>query len=296
MKKMNPAIRVSVLTLIINAVLTVFKLAAGVLSGSSAMVSDAVHSASDVFSTVIVMVGVAASRKKSDREHPYGHDRMENVASILLSVMLLVTGVMIGWRAVSGIVSGEGTKSAPGISALVAAIVSIAVKEWMFHYTKAVAVREKYSSLLADAWHHRSDALSSVGSLLGVGMARLGFPVFDPLAGLVICVFIVKAAVDIFREACDGLLDRAASCEIEDAIRDAACDVTGVLGVDSLTTRRFGSGYYVDIEIAAPGDMPLHEAHDIAEAVHDRIESAFSDIKHCMVHVNPRDGDTDKTE
>lgn len=286
-KQADAAIRVSVVTLAVNAVLTLVKFAAGAFAHSGAMVSDAVHSASDVMSTLIVIAGVGMSRKKKDAGHPYGHDRMENVASLILSFILFMTGLAIGYDAVSILISGEYRSVMPGLPALAAAVVSICVKEWMYRYTKAVAVREKLMSLMADAWHHRSDALSSVGALIGIAGARLGFPAAEPVASAVICVFIVKTAVEIFSSAVDGVVDRSAPESTEEAIREAAAKVEGVSGVDLLETRRFGSGFYVDLEISVDGEMKLYDAHSVAETVHDRLETEFPDIKHCMIHVNP---------
>lgn len=204
--------KVSKTSILTNVFLSVFKLAAGILASSEAMISDAVHSASDVFSTFIVIVGVKLSRKEADKEHPYGHERMECVAALLLAVVLFLTGIGIGYYGIRNILSGNYEELAvPGALALVAAILSIVVKEWMFWYTKIYAKRVNCGALMADAWHHRSDALSSVGSFIGIFGARLGFPVMDSVAGVAICIFIVKAAYDIFKDAIDKMVDK--SCD-----------------------------------------------------------------------------------
>ncbi len=174
------AMRVSAVSIAANVLLSAVKLAAGLLAHSGAMVSDAVHSASDVFSTLVVMAGVKLSAKESDREHPYGHERMECVAAILLSVILLATGLFIGYNGLRKIIGADAAAlETPGALALAAALLSIAVKEAMFWYTRHYARQIDSGALMADAWHHRSDALSSVGALLGIGGARLGFPVLD---------------------------------------------------------------------------------------------------------------------
>lgn len=282
------AVRVSTVTILLNTLLSVGKLAAGLLARSGAMVSDAVHSASDVFSTVIVLIGVKISGKASDREHPYGHERMECVAAIVLSVILLVTGLFIGDAGLRKIVSaGESTLPVPGLPALIAAVVSIAVKEGMFWYTRHYAKLLDSGALMADAWHHRSDALSSVGSLVGIVGARLGFPILDPVASLVICVFIGKAAVEIFIDAINKMVDHSCDPETEQAIRDCAAKHAGVRGIDLLMTREFGNRIYIEMEISVDGQLPLVEAHAIAEQIHDDIESAFPKVKHIMIHVNP---------
>ena len=264
------AMKVSGVSIAVNLLLSLFKLLAGILAHSGAMISDAIHSASDVGSTFVVIVGVNLSSKKSDKEHQYGHERMECVSSIILSGLLLATGIGIGMNGIENIIkSTSGASIAiPGTLALIAAVVSIVVKEWMFWYTRSAAKKINSGALMADAWHHRSDAMSSVGAFIGILGARLGFPILDPLASVAICVLIVKASVDIFRDAIDK-------------------GVKGVKGIDLLQTRLFGSKMYVDIEISADGTIPLNEAHDIAENVHHSIEKNFKDVKHCMVHVNP---------
>ena len=281
------AVRVSLVSIGGNALLSVFKLLAGILAHSGAMVSDAVHSASDVLSSVIVIVGVRLSAREADREHPYGHERFECVAAIVLAVILLVTGLFIGRGAVESIVSHEAASAVPGVLALAAALVSIVCKEAMFWYTRHYARKVDSGALMAEAWHHRSDALSSVGALVGIAGARLGFPVLDPVASLVICVFIGKAAWDIFRDAVDRMVDHACSEELETDIRNCAAGQKDVHGVDRIQTRVFGSRVYVDIEIRADGSLSLTEGHAIAERVHDAIEETFPKVKHIMVHVNP---------
>jgi len=281
-------LRVSAVTIAVNIVLSLFKFLAGILSHSGAMISDAVHSASDVFSTVIVIVGAKASGKSSDREHPYGHEKMECIASFLLAVILFMTGLSIGINAVESIIRGAYKEAAvPGMLALIAALISIAVKEWMFHYTKRAARKINSTSLLADAWHHRSDALSSVGALLGIGLAMVGFPVADPVASIIICILIIKVAFDIFREASSRMIDTSADSATENELKKAILSVEGVIEIDLLNTRLFGPRMYVDVEISADSSLSLLQAHSIAEAVHDKLENKFPEIKHCMVHVNP---------
>lgn len=282
------AMKVSKVGIVANLVLTLFKLLAGVIAHSGAMVSDAIHSASDVFSTIVVIIGIRISSKASDKDHPYGHERLECVASIVLATVLAVTGLGIGYSAVSKIVGGDYSQLAvPGMLALVAAIVSILVKESMFHFTRFYAKRIDSGALMADAWHHRSDALSSVGALIGIAGARIGFPILDPIASLVICVFIEKAAYDIFMDAVDKMVDKACDEEVELRLRECALAQEGVLGVDLLHTRVFANKIYVDIEIRVDGDKKLRESHGIAEQVHDAIEQTFPKVKHIMVHVNP---------
>lgn len=282
------ATRVALVTIIWNLLLSIGKLLAGIFAHSGAMISDAVHSASDVFSSIIVIIGVRIASRDSDEEHPYGHERLECVAAIILATILCITGIGIGIGACKNIFSGNYADLAiPGVLALIAALVSIIVKEAMFWYTRHYAKMLDSGALMADAWHHRSDALSSVGALIGIGGARLGFPILDSVASVVICVFIVKAAYDIFMDAIGKMVDKACDAETEQQLRDCATAVDGVEGIDLLMTRVFGNKIYVDIEICADGDKTLREAHEIAEAVHDSIEKNFPKVKHIMVHVNP---------
>jgi len=282
------AMRVSRNSIIGNVVLSLFKLIAGLLGRSAAMLSDAVHSLSDVFSTVIVMIGVKLANKEADREHPYGHERMESVAAILLAVILCATGIGIGYQGVTAIFDSSRTAPAmPGLVALIAAILSIIVKEAMYWYTRAAAKKINSSALMADAWHHRSDAFSSIGSFIGIFGARMGFPMMDSLACLVICLFIVKASVDIFRDAVSKMVDKACDADTEEKIRGIIRSQENVLGIDQLKTRLFGDKAYVDVEISVNGALPLDAGHGIAHHVHDAVETALPNIKHCMVHVNP---------
>lgn len=281
------AIRVSLVSVVWNLILSVFKLIAGFVAHSGAMISDAVHSASDVFSSIIVMIGVRISGKASDKDHPYGHERMECVAAIVLATVLAGTGVGIGYAAVKTLLDGEYASEIPGMLALIAAVVSILVKEAMFWYTRYYAKKIDSSAVMADAWHHRSDALSSVGALIGIGGARLGFPILEPIASIVICVFIEKAAFDIFKDAIDKMVDKACDEQTEEALRNCALNTKGVERVDLLKTRIFGNKVYVEMEIGADENLSLKDSHAIAENVHDAIEQGWPKIKHILIHVNP---------
>lgn len=284
----STAMRVSVTSIAANMALSVFKLIAGVAAHSGAMISDAVHSASDVFSTIVVMVGVHVAAKQSDQNHPYGHERLECVAAIVLAVVLAITGAGIGYGGIQKIAGGHYELLAvPGMLALFAAAVSIIVKEAMFWYTRYYAKKIDSGALMADAWHHRSDALSSVGALIGIVGARMGFPVLDPVASVVICIFIMKAAYDIFKDAVDKMVDKSCDGQTEKEMWDCIAAQEGVQGIDLLHTRVFGNKIYVDVEILVSGEWRLYEAHEVAERVHDELEKNFPKVKHIMVHVNP---------
>lgn len=282
------AVKVSMVSIIGNTVLSLFKILAGILACSGAMVSDAIHSASDVLSSIIVIIGVKLSTKKSDKDHPYGHERFECVAAIILAVTLLVCGLFIGHTAIEKIGSDSAQNiTTPGILALFAAIISIISKEAMYWYTRLYARRFDSGALMADAWHHRSDALSSIGALIGIIGARMGYPLMDTVASLVICIFIVKAAYDIFKDAISKMVDHASSEETENALSSCASEQDGVLGIDSIKTRVFGNKIYVDIKIFADGEITLVESHKIAKRVHNAIECRFENVKHITVYVKP---------
>lgn len=282
--------KVSFVTIIGNILLSVMKLIVGFIAHSNAMISDAIHSASDVFSTFVVIIGIKLASKKADKEHPYGHERLECVAAIVLSMVLFITGLGIGATALKNITSGDYNNIAvPGILALIAAIISIISKEAMYWYTRYNAKKIDSSALMADAWHHRSDAFSSIGALIGIAGARLGFPIMDSIASLIIFVFIIKAAYDIFKDAIDKMVDHACDDDTVNQIRECVMKHEDVLGIDMLQTRIFGNKIYVDLEIATDGSYTLSKAHTIAESVHDDIEKSFPKVKHIMVHVNPAD-------
>lgn len=278
----------SLVSVIGNSVLSAFKIFAGIWGHSGAMISDAIHSFSDVLTTVIAYFGVKISKKLPDQAHPYGHERIECVASLLLSLMLMATGIGIGKVGLENIISGQyESLEIPGTIALVAAIISIVGKEAMYWYTRHYAKRINSAAFMADAWHHRSDAFSSVGSLIGIGGAMLGFPVLDSVASVVICLFILKVGYDILKDAISKMLDTACDEAYEKELCQYIEAQEDVLRVDVLHTRMFGSKVYTDLEIEMDGDMLLRESHAVAHRIHNLVEQKFPDIKHIMIHVNP---------
>lgn len=278
----------SLVSVIGNAVLSGFKLFAGVVGSSSAMISDAIHSFSDVLTTLIAWVGVKISKKASDSSHPYGHERLESIASLFLGAVLLITGIGIGKVGIENILSRNyETLAIPSAIALVAAVISIVGKEAMYWYTRYYAKQINSSAFMADAWHHRSDAFSSIGSLIGIAGAMMGFPVLDSVASVVICLFIVKVSYDIMKDAVTKLLDTSCGEDYENKLRDYISSQNGVVCIDLLRSRMFGNQVYIDLEIQVDGEKSLREAHEIAEHVHTGVEQQFPDIKHIMIHVNP---------
>lgn len=282
------AMIVSINSIIGNLLLSLGKLAAGFIANSAAMISDGIHSASDVFGTLIVMAGVKFSNKASDSDHQYGHERLECVAAIILAVILTIIALLIGYNGYEKIFHADAAQLVvPGKLALWAAIISIIVKEGMFWYTRAAAKKINSGALMAEAWHHRSDALSSIGSFIGILGARMGYPILDPIASVVICAMILYAAYEVFKDAMDKMVDRSCDRETSDAISSLVERVSGVEHLDTINTRMFGNRIYVDLEISVKDNLSLLEAHRIAEMVHTAIEANFPLVKHCMVHVNP---------
>ena len=282
------AMIVSLNSIVANLVLSLAKLAAGFLAHSAAMISDGIHSASDVFSTFVVMAGVKMSNKASDEEHQYGHERMECVAAIILACMLTLVAIGIGYSGYEKVFNTSPEDLVvPGQLALWAAVLSIVVKEGMFWYTRSAAQKINSGALMADAWHHRSDALSSIGSFVGILGARMGYPVLDPIASMIICLMILQAAYEVFKDAMDKMVDHSCDEETTKKLEELIERVPGVEHMDSLNTRMFGSRIYVDVEISVKDDLSLLAAHTIAETVHTAIEANFPLVKHCMVHVNP---------
>ena len=280
--------KVSIISIIANTFLAIFKLLAGIFAHSSAMISEAIHSASDVFSSFVVIIGIKLSSKEPDKEHPYGHERLECVAAMILSIILFLTGAGIFYNALKNILNGEYNNiTIPGVLALIAAIVSIVVKEAMYWYTRYYAKKIDSSALMADAWHHRSDALSSVGALIGIFFARIGYPIMDSVASIIIFIFIVKASIDIFMDATNKVVDHSCDEELEKEIYNYVLKNKDVKDIDLFRTRMFGNKVYVDIEICLDENLTLKEAHDIAETLHDKLEKKFDKVKHVMVHVNP---------
>ncbi len=283
-EKLKIAKKVSLITIVINVVLAVLKLIAGKLGNSNAMLADGVHTLSDVLTTVIVLIGIRIGAKKADENHPYGHERFESVFAKILSLVLIITGVAIGYDALKILRTGEFLE--PKRIAVFAALASILTKELMYRYTLAAARNIRSTSMEADAWHHRSDALSSVGTLVGIIGARLGFSALDPIAGLIVSVLVIKVGVDLYLRSVSELVDESANTEVLAAIEDDILEVDGVLAINELRTRISGSGIFVDLSIAVDGNISVSQGHDIATEVHDKLEENDM-VRHCMVHVEP---------
>lgn len=288
-RKGDEALQVSLINMVCNLFLAVMKLAAGVMAHSTALVSDAVHSASDVFAELVVILGIFFSGKAADKEHPYGHERLECIAAMFLGGVIFLTGAEIGREGVEKVADFcRGVKiETPGGAALIVAAVSIGMKEWMYRFGMRTAKRVNSAALRADAWHNRTDALASVGALAGIGCAIAGFPVMDGIACAFISLCVLKASVEILWDAVGKIIDKACDEKTEEEMKALILSQEGVLGISGFHTRLFGSRIYVDAEVVADGAISLENAHEIAEKVHHAMEEGFPGVKHCMVRMEP---------
>jgi cation diffusion facilitator family transporter len=284
------AYHTSIKSMVYNFVLFIIKVLFGALIGSASLISDGVHSLSDIFSTFIVVIGIKLSNKPEDKTHPYGHEKIETVIAFLLGIMLFGIGAGIGYDGLLKIINPVFSPAQDlllNTGGIIAALLSIIGKEWMYRFTIKTANKVRSSSMRADAWHHRADALSSIGSLIGVIALRIGLPVIDGIACLMIMLFIFKAAWNIVADSFRCMTDRSCPDEIVENIRKAVLDEKDVKSIDVLKTRLFGSKIYVDLEITLDKNLSFQRSHEIASQVHDSVESKFAGVKHCMIHVNP---------
>ena len=284
--------RVTLLGGVVNALLLVAKFMAGIMGHSAAMVADAVHSLSDFVTDVIVLIFVRLSNKPADEDHAYGHGKYETIATSIIGVALLVVAIMLGWGGLTKIYAfacGEQLQS-PGVIALVAAIVSIASKEWVFRITRKVADEVQSSELEANAWHHRSDAMSSIGTAIGIGGAVLlgsEWAVLDPIAAVVVSVFIIKTAFALIRKSSGELLEERLPRETENHIREIVYRTRDVKDIHHLYTRRIGGVIAIEMHLRLPGEMPLAEAHSRASEVERNLRKEYGDSTHIMLHLEP---------
>lgn len=292
-EKAGEARRITLLGLVINIFLTAGKYLAGIFGSSSAMIADATHSLSDLLTDFVVYFGLFAAEKPADTCHPYGHGKIEAVLSAVCGVSLLLAAgglFFSGGVKIVDVLFTESVMPAPGISALIAAGVSVALKEWLYRYTVAGGRRLGSSALIAKAWDHRSDALSSVGTLAGIGGAFFGgerWRVLDPLAALVVSVFIVMAALPVLRDSLDELIERALPDELEEELRSVILSVAGVRSFHKLKTRRIGRSIAVDVHIQMDGSLSLGEAHDISKRVEEGVWRLFGHDSHVSLHMEP---------
>ncbi len=286
--KQPTAFGISLVNGVINIILAILKLTVGFLSSSDSLISDGIHSVTDVFSTVVVMIGIKLSSRRSDRRHPYGYERMECVAAVILSVAVFVTGIGIGVSGIKGILYGVPASSlSMGGAAIATSCFAIAVKEAMFRVSRRVARRTGSSALMADAWHQRTDSLSSVGSLVGVIGMCCGVPLVDTVAGIGIAALIVKAAVEIFADAMRNMTDSACDESLQQEIAACVQAMDGVKALEEIKTRLFGNSVYAEVTVTVDGSVSSLAAYDIVQTVTNAVCVSFPVVKDCTVHIHP---------
>lgn len=280
------------LSILLNLLLFLGKFLCGTMANAPSMVADALHSAADLLSTAVVLIGIALAHRAPDQKHPYGHDRFECVTSILLSGILLYTGISIAKGGITKITSGD-YQSAPTPDAitLVVAVISIAVKIFLFGYAYAVSRRIHSTALRADAVHQLSDALASLGMFLGILFTRLGYPIFDPLASLLISVFLMKTAADIFKEASLQLIDRAADPTLEEDLKRTAETFPAVKAVCELRTRLFGAGVYAELTLIVPPTLRVSEGTALQGYAEAQLLTLYPRLCGCSVSIRSATGE-----
>ena len=284
--------RITLAGSIVNVVLLVFKFAAGILGHSAAMIADAIHSLSDFLTDIIVIVFVRLSSKPADHDHDYGHGKYETLATSVIGLALVVVAVILGWDGIEKIADAlQGNRlESPGIIALWAALLSIVLKEWIFRATRKVANEVKSKALEANAWHHRSDALSSVGTAIGIGGAVMlgdGWSILDPIAAVVVCVLIIVTAFRIIRQASGELLEESLPEETEDRIEKIVYQDTLVSDIHKLHTRRIGNIIAIEMHLRMPAGITLAESHVHATAIEQSLKTEFGKGTHIMLHIEP---------
>ncbi|KXS49461.1 cation diffusion facilitator family transporter [Halanaerobium congolense] len=277
--------KISIISILSNVLLAVLKIFIGFFANSKALIADGFHSVSDMASTMIVMVSMKFSETPADKNHPYGHEKAEALGTNILAVILVLTAFFLGRDAVLTIVSGNIAE--PGSWALFAAFVSIIVKEILYRFTIKIGEEINSRGLIADAHHHRSDALSSIAALIGIGGAKLGFRFLDPLAGLVVALLILKVGYEIMRDTSYELMDGRPDKEKINEIRDLAAEIEGVIEIHDIKLRSYGPNYIVDLKIVVEDQLSVADGHNIACLVEKKIIKNSDDVKDVMVHVDP---------
>lgn len=284
--------RVTLMGSVVNVVLLVFKFIAGILGGSAAMIADAVHSLSDFLTDIVVIAFVRISSKPEDEDHDYGHGKYETLATSIIGLALLMVGLYIfynGARQIWDVMHGAEIEQ-PGLVALIAAIVSILLKEWTYRFTVSVGKKVESQAVIANAWHHRSDALSSIGTAIGIGGAILlgkGWAVLDPVAALVVSVFIVKTALGLLSTSSGELLEKSLPKEVEKKIVDIVESEPEVSEVHHLCTRRIGNNIAIEMHIRMPGEISLKDSHTRASNIERKLRQHFGEHTHINLHVEP---------
>ncbi len=278
--------KITVISILLNIGLTILKILAGILGNSTAIIADGLHSASDIITSIGILIGNKISRKPRDDEHQYGHEKAESLVSFILAAVLIGIALKIGYDGFKDLININNIL-VPNALPLVVALISIAVKEYQYQITIRVAKKINSSSLKADAWHHRSDAFSSIAAFVGIGGAMLGFKILDPIASIIVAIVVVKVGANILKSACNELMDSSISkqdiCEIESLVdKDDE-----IYGIKDFKSRKYGSVAYIDMSIFIDKSKTLEEAHDIADNLEHSIISNLNYIKEINIHTEP---------
>lgn len=278
--------KVTIQSILWNIFLTIIKIFAGIFGKSSAMISDGLHSASDIISSVGVLIGNKIAKTPNDKEHNYGHEKAETLVSFLLSILLIIVSLKIGWGALQSLFNLDSVQ-VPTALPLIVSIISIGIKEYQYRITIRIANKINSPSLKADAWHHRSDALSSIAAFIGIGGAMLGFKALDPIASIVVALFVAKVGFDILKDSTNELMDYSIDDEQEEQIRKIAEKIDGVINLGELRTRKHGAMAYVDLTICVNKDLTVLEGHELAHKIEKYIINEMKFVKGITVHVEP---------
>ena len=282
----DEANKVTIQSIIWNVVLTFIKIFSGIVGKSNAMVADGLHSASDIISSVGVLIGNKVAKAPNDKEHNYGHEKAETLVSFLLSILLIVVSLKIGFNALKSLFDLDRVQ-VPTLLPLIVSIISIAIKEYQYRITIKVANKINSPSLKADAWHHRSDALSSIAAFIGIGGALLGFKALDPIASIAVALFVAKVGFDILKDSANELMDYSIDEDQEKQIVNIAENTDGVINLGEIRTRKHGATAYIDLTICVNKNLTVFEGHEIATKLEKRIIKEMQFVKGITVHVEP---------
>ncbi|MDY0023871.1 MAG: cation diffusion facilitator family transporter [Candidatus Izemoplasmatales bacterium] len=280
----------TILTIIANFFLAVIKLIGGIIGLSSVLITDAINSISDIATNLVVFISAKFSKKDKDKDHPYGHDKYDSMVSIFLGMALIITAFEVGKSAFTtlyNLIFNDAVIAKPAWYTIVIVAVTLIVKELLYRKTKVDAKKANSQALLAQAWDHRSDTLTSIGALIGILGAMFGIGYLDPIASIFILIFILRLGFKIIKTGVSQVVDASADDEQISDLKKIVLGFNEVISIDEIKTRLFGVKYYVDLEISLDGSLSLEEAHEISERIHDKIEDELPDVKHCMIHVNP---------
>ncbi len=273
---------------LVNVLQTLIKIGFGILGQSAALVADGIHSLSDLLSDLLVIIAVRLGSRAADHEHPYGHRRFETIATVILGASLIGIAGAIVWRVLERMATPE-TLPVPDVMTLGIAAISILVNEWLYHYTKRIAKKTRSKLLLANAWHQRSDAISSLVVLFGIGAVLLGYPVADAMAAVVVALMVAKIGLNLVIESIKELVDTSLPAELVAEIGEAIHQIDGVEGIHLLRTRQMGEDAYIDAHIVVDPRITVSEGHSIGDAVRDDLIRRFDDVIDVLVHVDPED-------